>query len=250
MRCLPRQAPRESGINHCQQDRDVILTILVVDDDPAMCAGLRDNLEAEGYRVLTALSLKAGRTAAMDQHPDLILLDAMLPDGDGMVLCRQLRDAGLHVPIIMLTARGEVHDKVLALDLGTDDYVVKPFSLRELLARIRAHIRRSRAEPSTDEVAVGAAQVNFRTQQLMRNGARVETSAKELELLRYLVAHRGAVLTRENLLRAVWGHRAEVETRTVDNFIVRLRKKIEPNPSQPRFLLTIHGKGYRLIEGG
>ncbi|MGA7982943.1 MAG: response regulator transcription factor [Chromatiaceae bacterium] len=228
----------------------MIPTILVVDDDPAMCAGLRDNLEAEGYRVLTALSLKAGRTAAMDQHPDLILLDAMLPDGDGMVLCRQLRDTGLHVPIIMLTARSEVRDKVLALDLGTDDYVVKPFSLRELLARIRAHIRRSSAESPKDTVAVGAALVNFRTQELMRDGECIETSARELELLRYLVAHRGEVLSRETLLRDVWGHRAEVETRTIDNFIVRLRKKIEPNPSQPRFLLTTHGKGYRLIEDG
>jgi DNA-binding response OmpR family regulator len=225
-------------------------TILVVDDDPAMCAGLQDNLEAEGYDVVTATTLKEGRIVALEQHPDLILLDAMLPDGDGMLLCRQLRDAGVPAPIIMLTARGEVRDKVLALDLGTDDYVVKPFSLRELLARIRAHIRRSRAEAPGEEIAVGAAQINFRSQELTRDGERVDTSAKELELLRYLVAHRGEVLTRETLLRDVWGYGATMETRTVDNFIVRLRKKIEPDASQPRFLLTVHGKGYRLIAQG
>jgi DNA-binding response OmpR family regulator len=225
-------------------------TILVVDDDPAMCAGLQDNLEAEGYDVVTATTLKEGRIVALERHPDLILLDAMLPDGDGMLLCRQLRDTGVQAPIIMLTARGEVRDKVLALDLGTDDYVVKPFSLRELLARIRAHIRRSRAETPREAIAVGAAEVNFRSQELTRDGDRVDASAKELELLRYLVAHRGEVLTRETLLRDVWGYGATMETRTVDNFIVRLRKKIEPDPSQPRFLLTVHGKGYRLIAQG
>ena len=222
--------------------------ILVVDDDPAMRMGLSDNLQVEGYRVLTATSCREGREAALDQRPDLILLDVMLPDGDGMALCRQLRDAGVSVPIIMLTARGEERDRVLGFDLGTDDYVVKPFSLRELLARIRAHLRRSQPAEPAAETAVGAARVNFRTHQVTRDGQPIETSAKELELLRYLVTHRGEVLSREALLREVWGHRAEVETRTVDNFVVRLRRKIEPDPAHPRYLLTVHGSGYKLVE--
>ncbi len=223
-------------------------TVLIIDDDPAMCAGLADNMEAEGYRVLTASSCRAGLETALGRRPDLILLDVMLPDGDGMLLCRQLRDAGFREPIIMLTARGEERDRVLGLDLGTDDYVVKPFSLRELLARVRAHLRRGRATPEAQEVTLGAARLSLRSHQLTRDGTPLEISTKEFELLRYFVAHRGRVLSRETLLRDVWGHRAEIATRTVDNFVVRLRKKIEPDPAQPRYLLTVHGSGYKLVE--
>ncbi len=223
-------------------------TVLIIDDDPAMCTGLADNMEAEGYRVLSAATCRAGLETALGRRPDLILLDVMLPDGDGMLLCRQLRDAGFREPIIMLTARGEERDRVLGLDLGTDDYVVKPFSLRELLARVRAHLRRGRVAPDSQEVTLGAARLNLRSQQLTRDGVPLEISAKEFELLRYLVAHRGRVLSRETLLRDVWGHRAEIATRTVDNFVVRLRKKIEPDPAQPRYLLTVHGSGYKLVE--
>jgi len=223
-------------------------TVLIIDDDPAMCTGLADNMEAEGYRVLSAATCRAGLETALGRRPDLILLDVMLPDGDGMLLCRQLRDAGFREPIIMLTARGEERDRVLGLDLGTDDYVVKPFSLRELLARVRAHLRRGRVAPDSQEVTLGAARLNLRSQQLTRDGVPLEISAKEFELLRYLVARRGRVLSRETLLRDVWGHRAEIATRTVDNFVVRLRKKIEPDPAQPRYLLTVHGSGYKLVE--
>jgi DNA-binding response OmpR family regulator len=222
-------------------------TVLVIDDDRTLCAGLRDNLEAEGYRVLTAHTCRDGLEQTLGQRPDLILLDVMLPDGDGMLLCRQLRDAGVRVPILMLTARGEERDRVLGLDLGTDDYVVKPFGLRELLARVRAHLRRGRERPETDALAVGEAQFCPRTEQLTRAGETLRMSAKERDLLRYLLAHRGEVLARERLLREVWGHRAEIETRTVDNFILRLRKKIEPDPGAPRFLLTEHGSGYKLV---
>ena len=223
-------------------------TILIIDDDPAMRAGLRDNLETDGYRVLSAGSCREGREAALGRQPDLILLDVMLPDGDGMALCRELRDAGVHQPIIMLTARGEERDRVLGLDLGTDDYVVKPFSLRELLARIRAHLRRGRSPAGGGEVNVGVATLNLRSQRLERDGEPQEMSAKEFELLRYLVSNRGKVLSREVLLRDVWGHQADIATRTVDNFIVRLRRKIEHDPAQPRYLLTVHGSGYKLVE--
>ncbi len=221
-------------------------TILIIDDDPAMRAGLSDNLQMEGYRVLMAGTCREGRELALSRRPDLLLLDVMLPDGDGMGLCRQLRDAGVREPIIMLTARGEERDKVLGFDLGTDDYVVKPFSLRELLARIRSHLRRGRAPAAGDEIGLGAARISFRGHRLTREGQAVDVSAKELELLRYFVAHRGEVLSRETLLREVWGHQSEVATRTVDNFVVRLRKKIEPDPARPRLLITVHGAGYKL----
>lgn len=222
-------------------------TLLVIDDDPVMRGALRDNLQEEGYRVVTARTYREGWEAVLAKRPDLILLDLMLPDGDGMLLCRELRDAGIREPIIILTARSEERDRVLGLDLGTDDYVVKPFSLRELLARIRAHLRRARSDPGSTETAVGAASLNLRSEQLVRDGQALEMSAKEFELIRYLAAHRGEVLSRETLLRDVWGHRAEIATRTVDNFIVRLRRKIEPDPGRPCYLLTVHGSGYKLV---
>ena len=224
-------------------------TILVVEDDPAMIAGLRDNLEVEGYRLLTANSVRQGREVALRCKPDLILLDVMLSDGDGVSLCRDLRAHGLRQPIIMLTARGEEVDKVQGFEGGADDYIVKPFGLRELLARIHAQLRRhGSAGRLVGPVMVGMAVVDFKRHQLSRDGQSVEISAKELELLRYLALHRGEVVSRDNLLAEVWGHQREVATRTVDNFIVRLRKKIEADPGDPRFLITVHGSGYKLVE--
>jgi DNA-binding response OmpR family regulator len=224
-------------------------TILVVEDDPAMIAGLKDNLEIEAYRVLTATNVRQGRVAALRGKPDLIVLDVMLPDGDGVSLCRELRAQGLQQPIIMLTARGEEMDKVLGFEGGADDYIVKPFGLRELLARIHAQLRRhSGMGHIQGPVAVGMAVVDFRRHQLSRDGVLLEVSAKELELLRYLVQHRGEVVSRDTLLSEVWGHQREVATRTVDNFIVRLRKKIEADSADPHFLITVHGSGYKLVE--
>jgi len=223
--------------------------ILVIEDDPAMIAGLKDNLEIEGYRIMTATNVRQGRVAALQGKPDLIVLDLMLPDGDGVSLCRELRAQGLQQPIIMLTARGEEMDKVLGFESGADDYIVKPFGLRELLARIHAQLRRhSGTEQMLGPVAVGMAVVDFRRHQLNRDGVLQEVSAKELELLRYLVLHRGEVVSRETLLAEVWGHQREVATRTVDNFIVRLRKKLEADPADPHYLITVHGSGYKLIE--
>lgn len=224
-------------------------TILVIEDDASMRAGLRDNLEVEGYHVVTAADVREGREKARQAKPDLILLDVMLPDGDGVSLCRSLRAEGMQQSIIMLTARGEEMDKVLGLEVGADDYLTKPFSLRELLARIHARLRRDAARDATPTpVTVGRVQVDFRRHQLLRDGVSLETSAKEFELLRYLVAHRGEAVSRDDLLSEVWGHSREIATRTVDNFIVRLRKKIEVDPAEPRYLITVHGSGYKLIE--
>jgi DNA-binding response OmpR family regulator len=222
--------------------------ILIVEDDPAMRVGLQDNLEVEGYRVSSAASLRAGRELALHEHPDLILLDLMLPDGDGMSLCRHLRSQGLHMPVIMLTARGEEMDKVLGFGVGADDYVVKPFSLRELLARIHAHLRRTYATGVDVPVRVGLALADFPRHLLTREGRSLDVTAKEMDLLRYLVEHRGEVVSRETLLAEVWGHQSEIETRSVDNYIVRLRKKLEPEPAEPRYLITVYGSGYKLVD--
>lgn len=222
--------------------------ILVIEDEPAMREGLRHNLEAEGYRVLLAGGVREARIQIHAGQPDLILLDLMLPDGDGINLCRTLRHDGLRQPIVMLTARSEEVDKVLGLEVGADDYVVKPFGLRELLARVRAHLRRAGVVQADGIYTVGIAQVDFSRHILLREGQPQEISARELELLHYLTKHRGQVVSRERLLSDVWGHRADIVTRTVDNFIVRLRRHIEPDPAVPHYLVTVHGRGYKLVE--
>jgi len=223
--------------------------ILVVEDDAKMLRGIRDNLEIEGYEALGASSIADARTALRLQAPDLVILDRMLPDGDGMLFCRESRRLGYSQPIVLLTAKGEEIDRVMGLESGADDYVVKPFSLRELLVRVRILLRRTRA-PGADAgpVRVGVAEVDFQRHRIMRAGAELEVSARELELLQYLFAHRGRVVSREVLLENVWGRTHTLETRTVDNFIVRLRKKIESDPANPRVLVTVHGQGYKLLE--
>jgi DNA-binding response OmpR family regulator len=220
---------------------------MVVEDDPGMRAGVEENLRIEGYRVIGAASCSEARRLVRQRHPDLIILDRMLPDGDGVALCRDLRSTGYRQSIIVLTAKGEELDKVIGLESGADDYVVKPFSLRELLARIHAHMRRGGWDERDGWVQVGRAMVDFTQHRLTRDGRDLEVSAKELELLRYLVSRRGEVVSRDTLLQEVWGRSREVVTRTVDNFIVRLRKKIEPDPANPRWLVTVHGSGYKLI---
>jgi DNA-binding response OmpR family regulator len=223
--------------------------ILLVEDDPAMQLALADNLQAEGYHVLQATTCKQAREQ-LQQPVDLVLLDVMLPDGDGMSLCKSLREQHFKQPIILLTALGEERDRVLGLDLGADDYVSKPFGLRELLARIRAQLRKHNPAPApsnTDSLRVGEAEVNLQAHSISRAGQPLEISNKEFELLRYLLNHRGSVVSREQLLLDVWGHKAEIETRTIDNFVVRLRKKIEVDHSKPKVLLTVHGSGYKLV---
>jgi len=224
-------------------------TILIIEDDAAMRRGLADNLEIEGYVVVSASTMSDGRVFAVKRNPDLIILDIMLPDGDGMQLCKQLRAEGHMEPIIMLTARGAEMDKVLALETGADDYVVKPFSLRELLARIHAQLRRSQFQESPlGTVRIGAVEIDFEGCRMTRAGKSLDASVKEFELLRYLVRHRGEVLSRETLLAVVWGHEGGIVTRTVDNFIMRLRKKLELDPARPQSLLTVHGRGYKLVK--
>jgi DNA-binding response OmpR family regulator len=223
-------------------------TILLVEDDPNMRMGLEDNLRIEGYACASVTSAREARRAIRERQPDLVLLDRMLPDGDGVELCRHLRADGYRQPIIMLTAKGEEMDKVVGLESGADDYLVKPFSLRELLARINAGMRRSVAWRDTGApVRVGAASVDFQRHTLQRDGLEIECSARELALLRYLVERRGQVVSRDTLLEVVWGRPQDVSTRTVDNFVVRLRRKIEADPAHPRVLLTVHGTGYKLV---
>ena len=223
-------------------------TILLVEDDPNLRTGLEDNLQIEGYATASARTVREARQLMRTRQPDLVVLDRMLPDGDGVELCRQLRADGYLRPIIMLTAKSEEIDRVVGLESGADDYIVKPFGLRELLARIRANLRRSTEWRDTGGwVEVGAARVDFRAHRIERDGEPLETSARELSLLRFLVERRGQVVSRDMLLEFVWGLPQDVSTRTVDNFIVRLRRKIEPDPTRPRVLRTVHGSGYKLV---
>ena len=222
--------------------------ILIVEDEPAMVAGLRDNFEYEGYEVISAGDGAEGLERALTEDPDLVVLDVMMPRMSGLDVCKQLKAKKASLPIIMLTARGQEVDKVVGLELGADDYVTKPFSIRELMARVKAVLRR--AAPTTAEPEVyrfSDVEVNVRRNEVLRNGSRVELSAKEFALLAYFVAHPAETLSRDRLLDAVWGYENYPNTRTVDTHIVHLRQKLEPNPEEPRFILTVHGTGYKFV---
>jgi DNA-binding response OmpR family regulator len=222
--------------------------ILVVEDDPAILRGLSDNLRLESYEVATAADGEAGYRLACEAPPDLIVLDLMLPKLSGYELCRKLRSEGVTTPILMLTARGEETDRVLGLDLGADDYVTKPFSIRELLARIRAILRRTHPlNALPDEVRFEDVTVDFRSYEARRGGALVDMAPKEYQLLRLLVARAGEVVTRAELLNEVWGYDSYPNTRTVDNHVASLRAKLEPDKSGPRHVQTVHGVGYKFV---
>ena len=221
--------------------------ILIVDDEPEMLRGLEDNLQFEGYQTVTAGDGKKGLALALSEAPDLILLDVMMPGMSGWDLCRELRQRGLDVPVIMLTARGEEVDRVLGLELGADDYVTKPFSLRELMARIRAVLRRPGPRRKFEEFAFGTVRVHLRARQAFKGGHEVRLTRKEFDLLRYLVEHPGEVITRDRLLDEVWGYERFPTTRTVDTHILRLRQKFEDDPERPAHILTAHGQGYRFV---
>jgi len=222
--------------------------VLIVEDEPNMVAGLRDNFEYEGFRVITALDGVEGLEKALQDSPDLVVLDVMMPRMSGLDVCRQLKAKRPSIPIIMLTARGQEVDKVVGLELGADDYVTKPFSIRELLARVKAVLRRSQTLPKEqDRYAFGDVEVNLRSYQVLRNGKPIEFSNKEFELLKHFLCHSGETLSRDRLLDEVWGYENFPTTRTVDAHIVRLRQKLEPVPDQPRFFLTVHGVGYKLV---
>lgn len=222
--------------------------ILIVEDEPNMVAGLRDNFEFEGYEVITAPDGVAGLDRALNEAPDLVILDVMMPRMSGLDVCTQLKSKRPSVPIIMLTARGQEVDKVVGLELGADDYVTKPFSIRELLARVKAVLRRAKTVPKEQErYAFGDVEVNLRSCQVSRAGKQLEFSAKEFELLKYFLCHPGETLSRDRLLEDVWGYDRFPTTRTVDAHIVRLRQKLEPKADDPRFILTVHGTGYKFV---
>jgi two-component system alkaline phosphatase synthesis response regulator PhoP len=222
--------------------------ILIVEDEPNMVAGLRDNFEFEGYEVLTASDGAEGLGRALNDAPDLVILDVMMPKMSGLDVCKQLKAKRPSLPVIMLTARGQEVDKIVGLELGADDYVTKPFSIRELLARIKAVLRRARVVPKDQEsYAFGDVEVNLRACQVVRAGKPVEFSAKEFDLLKYFLCHPGEALSRERLLEEVWGYNRFPTTRTVDAHIVRLRQKLESRPEEPHFILTIHGVGYKFV---
>lgn len=246
VRFNPRSRPSHE-MNDMPSNPKLSARLMVVEDERAMRIALRDCLTSEGYRVMTAENGEAALEAAMAQKPDLILLDVMMPRLDGFAVCRELRRLALKVPVLMLTAKGQIEDRVQGLDSGADDYLVKPFSTEELLARVRALLRRvkNHCEPVT-VLRIGSAEVDFATRQARRDGEPVHLTAKEMAMLRLLAEARGGVVSREHFLDAVWGYNAFPTTRTVDNHIASLRAKLESDPGHPAWILTVHGTGYRL----
>lgn len=223
--------------------------LLLVEDEAGLRLTLSDRLSSEGYTVATACDGEAGLAEAVTGGYDLIVLDVMLPRINGLDVCREVRQRGVNTPILMLTARGQVVDKVVGLKLGADDYLTKPFETIELMARLEALLRRapSSAEPGGDVYRFGTVSVDFRKMEVVRAGSPVDLSAREFKLLRHFIAHRGATLSRDALLADVWGYDEMPLTRTVDVHVAGLRQKIEPNPRVPEHLLTIHGLGYKFV---
>jgi DNA-binding response OmpR family regulator len=221
--------------------------LLVIEDDPAILRGLADNFQDEGYTVASAADGETGYRLQRNDRFDLIVLDLMLPRMSGFELCRKLRAEGVHTPILILTARSEESDRVFGLDLGADDYVIKPFSVRELLARIRALLRRPRAVDAGPALRFGEVEVDFRRYVARRQGQVVEMTHKEFDILRLLVERGGEVVTRDELLNEVWGYESYPVSRTVDNHMVTLRAKLESDPAHPRYIRTVRGVGYRFV---
>jgi two-component system, OmpR family, alkaline phosphatase synthesis response regulator PhoP len=224
--------------------------LLLVEDEPGLVLTLTDRFRREGYLVEHAGDGRSGLERASAERFDLVILDVMLPELDGFEVCRQLRHRGIEVPVIMLTARGHVADRVSGLKLGADDYVTKPFEMVELLARVEARLRRA-LEPAAagvHEFRFADVAVDFRSAEVTKGGRPVELSAREFRLLQYLVDHRGATVSREALLKEVWGYDSTPLTRTVDVHIAWLRQKLEPNPRRPTHILTVHGIGYKFAQ--
>lgn len=223
--------------------------VLIVEDDPAILQILADNLKFEKYDVLTAMDGESAYRIHQTQRPDLLILDLMLPRMSGLELCRKLRSEGVQTPILMLTARSEESDRVLGLDLGADDYVTKPFSVLELMARIRALLRRASSVAEQPSILkFGQVEVDFRSYTARHRGTPVEMTRKEFDVLRFLASRKGNVVTRDELLNEVWGMESFPVTRTVDNHIAGLRSKLEANPSKPVFIQTVHGVGYKFVD--
>jgi len=223
--------------------------VLIVEDEPDMILGLKDNFEFEGYEVITAPDGMAGLERARAIKPDLIILDIMLPKLSGLEVCKTLRGEGYENPIIMLTARGQEIDKVVGLELGADDYVTKPFSIRELLARVRAILRRTEGKKKRlERYRFADVDLDFEVYRAKKGDQPLDLSPREFELLRYLIERKGETVSRDRLLEDVWGYESYPSTRTVDTHIAKLRAKIGDSGSEPRFILTIHGSGYKFVD--
>lgn len=221
--------------------------IAIVDDEDAIRTAVRLNLSREGYTIIEAGDGEAAIELVKDKKPDLIVMDVMMPVKDGLNTCRSLRGEGISTPIILLTSRSASVDKVLGLDLGADDYLAKPFEMMELIARVKALLRRTQASRNVDQVRFSDVVVDFKAYKAAKGERSLELSAREYKLLRYLVAKHGDVVTRDELLDEVWGYDSYPCTRTVDNHISRLRQKIELDVTQPRHILTVHGVGYKFV---
>ncbi len=219
-------------------------TILIIEDDAAMLRGLKDNFEFKGYGVLTAADGEEGLNTALNKKPDLILLDIMLPKINGYEICRLIRKENLTMPIIMLTAKGEESDIILGLNLGADDYVTKPFSIKELIARVEAFLRRSR-QTEQDVYEFGDYRLDIPARKLTGKDGEIKLSPKEFRLLEYFVKKPGRALTRDDILNMVWGYDSYIGSRSIDRFVTTLRNKIEPDPHNPTFIHTIREIGYK-----
>ena len=223
--------------------------ILIVEDDPAISKGLVDFLENESFHTTSFSDGEKGYYAAKEGNYDLVLLDVMLPGKNGMDICRDLRKEKISTPIIMLTSKQEEIDKVLGLELGADDYITKPFSIRELLARIKAVLRReTKIEEDIEEYTFGNVYINFKAMEANKDNKPIELSNLEYKVLKYLCQRENTVVDRNTLLDEVWGYENYPSTRTIDNFILSLRKKFEDDPSKPKYLLTVHSVGYKLVK--
>ncbi len=225
--------------------------ILLVEDEPGLILTLTDRLESVGYDVMCEEEGDSGLKRALNESFDLFILDIMLPKKNGLDICQEIRKRDIQTPIIMLTAKGQVVDKVVGLKLGADDYLTKPFEIQELLARIEALLRRA-ARPRTENNAVHSYQfgdigIDFRKAEVNQQGNLIDLSAKEFQLLRYFVEHKGATLSRDELLNEVWGYDAIPSTRTIDVHVAWLRQKLEPNARRPQYILTVHGLGYKFV---
>lgn len=224
-------------------------TILIIEDDPAILRGLEDSLNEEHYEVITAVDGESGYKKAKRENISLIILDLMLPTKNGMEVCRDLRADGISTPILMLTSKKDEMDKVLGLEIGADDYVTKPFSIRELQARIKVLLRRKTEIINEIEVfSFGKVDLDFKKYEAKKNGFNIKLSSMEFDILKYLIQHEGEVISRNKLLDDVWGYDSYPTTRTVDNYILSLRKKLEDNPSAPNHFLTVHTTGYKFVK--
>jgi len=225
--------------------------ILIVEDEEAMRNGLKDNLEFEGYEIETAEDGKIGLSKINNNKYDLIVMDVMMPNLSGFEVCKKIRSAGNKTPVILLTARGEEIDKILGLELGADDYITKPFSVRELIARIKAILRRTENSTNNDSnnvlLNLGRLKLDFTNYAAYENESEVSMTHREFELIKYLYERRNQTVSRDDLLKNIWDQNVFTTTRTIDNFIVKLRQKMEEDPNHPKIILTVHGIGYKMI---